>query len=110
VDYGPLIRQLQGALQGNRIVAGFVTSAGAASGQGVGFTASRAAAGDYTLTWDEEFESVPLVVAMCGNTSGSFGIKQYSGVSATTSDIRLETRDTTTGTRTDCSFFFIAIG
>jgi hypothetical protein len=63
-DLGVLVRQLQGALGGHRLVAGTVASDGSIAAAGTGnWTSSRTAAGVYVVAFQPDFKTAPLVDA-----------------------------------------------
>lgn len=77
MDYGVLIRQLQGALGGNRIVAGIVASDGTIVA-GKGFSVSKGATGLYNITFTHPFSGVPSVRATPGPVVGGITVKHNS--------------------------------
>lgn len=72
-----LIRQLQGALGGNRIIRGNVSSAGAVV-RGNGFTSAKTGTGLYTVTYTTAFASTPTVILGWGDTAGGGGAEIQS--------------------------------
>lgn len=97
------------SMEGLRIVRGVVSSAGVAS-LGSGFSSSRTAAGQYTVTWSPAFSATPAVVVMCGTATGSFVAKQKDASTASASQVLVTTFSSVTGTATDSDFYFIAAG
>lgn len=110
-DLAVLVRQLQGALAGRRLVIGHSTSAGAVD-LGEGVTVVRLAAGDWRLTFDPPFQRVAAVVAMQGQggVSGLAVMKQSFVESATTSTYRLAAYNTAGSAQIDTDFWFVAAG
>lgn len=103
---GPLIAQLQGALGGNRIIRGTVSSAGAVVA-GAGFTAARTGTGLYTVTFDTPFSAVPSVPVGAGATVAAYAVRA-SAVSTTA--VSVVSYLVTTGVLTDAEWHFIAAG
>lgn len=98
-----------GPAVGLRVVAGAVDSAGAGSGSG--FTASKTGTGDYAIAFTSGlFLSAPYVVAMTDGTSGPYAAKYKNSGAPSAGSVDIQTFDTTTGTFTDCGFYFVAIG
>lgn len=56
VDLGVLVRQLQGALGGRRVLSGGVTDVGAVN-YGAGFSVARTGTGVYAVTFDRPFKA-----------------------------------------------------
>jgi hypothetical protein len=101
-----LIRQLQGALGGNRIVRGTVSPAGAIV-VGEGFTSSKLATGTYQVVFDTAFSAPPSVVVSLGMTAGTVGIHIRDAVPITVSLFEVVTYSTGF---LDAEFNFIAVG
>ena len=109
---GALVRQLQGALQGNRTISGtvFGTSAPSISiTAGSGFTASRTSAGQYAIAFDTAFTSTPAVVIGMGSTSAAYWAKVSGAGVATTAGFTISITDSA-GVNHDGEAHFIAIG
>lgn len=102
-----LIRQLQGSL-GGRIVRGIVSSTGTVV-VGSGFTASRAAAGDFSVVFATPLATVPSVDVSAYTTAGNDLIATVVDADTTVNGFRISI-GSTTGTNTDAKFGFIAIG
>lgn len=64
-----LIRQLQGALGGNRVVRGIITSTGAIAA-GTGFSVNKTGTGVYVITFDPVFSDTPAVTPTAGQSGG----------------------------------------
>jgi hypothetical protein len=106
-----LIRQLQGALGGNRVVRGIVDgSSGTPSiSEGTGtFTITDNGVGDYTINFTQAFGDVPSVDVTAGSTAGDISGKIRDGVPVTASAARVFFRKA--GAAFDTEFHFIAIG
>lgn len=103
-----LIRQLQGALGGNRIVRGVINGTGtAAIMEGTGFTLTDNGVGDYTITFSPPFSDRPSVTVL-GTVNGLLH-REHNSSPADGTAIRIETF-TLAGANNDCVFHFIAIG
>lgn len=83
------MRQLQEQLGGNRVVAGVYDSVGPTVVQGTGFTVSRNAVGDVTVTFTSPFAAPPAVTATLAETAGANIVKEKDGVAATALAVRL---------------------
>lgn len=103
-----LIRQLQGALGGLRIIAGQVTSAGAVS-TGTGFSITKGATGIYSIVFTTAFSEVPRVVLTPITNADRAGAQLSTGTRSTT-QIDVFFFDTSAATNADVDFCFIAIG
>jgi hypothetical protein len=101
---GVLIRQLQGALGGNRIVAGGVTDAGAVN-YGPGFSATKTGTGLYTVTYDVPFSAQPSLGF--GSDQGTFLRIFYSSSDEASVDVVVQNA---AGAAVDAYFSFQAIG
>lgn len=102
-----LIRQLQGALGGNRIIRGTVSSAGAIV-VGSGFTVSRTGVGQYTVTFTTAFADHPTVTLGAGITVANYAVKLTTR-SATAIAVNTITIAAAPA-NVDAEFSFIAIG
>ena len=102
-----LIRQLQGALGGNRIVRGVVTESGGTYtlAEGDGFSISKVSTGVVTVTPTTAFSDVPAVLA----TSHDWACFTPEA-NLLASSFRISSFNTTTGAAVDAGFNFIAIG
>lgn len=104
-----LIDQLEELLNGNRIVRGIVSSAGAIE-EGTGFTVSHSGTGDYTITFSPAFSDVPSVVTGPGSDAAISASKIFAGTPVTASAARVITFVASTGAVANGQFHFIAIG
>ncbi len=104
-----LIRQLQGALSGNRVVRGTVSAAGTLA-NGEGWTCVKNATGDYTVTFTTPFASAPVVVPGVGESAGTLAAKLKNAVSPTASAFTVNTFNTATSALTDSIWTFVAVG
>jgi hypothetical protein len=105
---GSLIRQLQGALQGNVLVSGHVTSTG--TGISARDSRLRNGVGDYTLTFNPAFRTTARVFAMQGQGPAAVTtMKQSNAAAATASTFRLVAVNAA-GALADADFWFIATG
>lgn len=110
-----LIRQIQGALGGNRIVRGIVDAVDGspAIGAGTGFTVTDLGVGLYRINFDPAFSDLPSVVLGAHNdadASNRVAAKLSLTASVTASSATLFTYRTDTGALLDASFHFIAVG
>lgn len=103
-----LIHQLQGALAGNRIVRGTVSSAGAVQ-QGAGFTVVKNGTGDYTIKFTRPFSGTPTVTATQDQGGTATFMRVKNGTPITSSAVTLQALSIA-GALTDCSFGFTATG
>jgi hypothetical protein len=109
---GALIRQLQGALQGNRVVSGTIIGTATPSitiTAGSGFAAVRNGAGDYSVTFSKAFAATPAVVVGMGATGAVLWAKVSALGGATTAGFRVAII-TPGGVATDGEAHFTAIG
>lgn len=106
-----LIRQLQGALGGNRVLYGIVdvTAGGASVLEGTGFSVARNAAGDVSITYDTAFSDRPAVACTTIGTAAQ-NISEHSSSPTDGTGFRAHIYGTATGTASDVAFHFIAIG
>lgn len=112
---GPLIRQLQGALGGNRIVRGIVdaTSGTPAIVAGEGFTITDLGVGNYRINFTTAFGGVPSVALTAHKDSAAADrvvAKLHRPGTVSASVAELITYRTDTGALLDASFHFIAVG
>lgn len=91
-----------------RIVRGTVTSAGAV-GSGSGFTATKNATGDYTVTFTTAFAVAPVVEATAGATSAFYVVKLFGGSAPTVSSFRALCFSPSTFASVDGEFTFTAV-
>lgn len=103
-----LIRQLQGALGGNRLLRGTVSAAGAVIGDGTGWSVNKTGTGTYVVTFASNFRSIPSVVVGAGHTGGDYAAKV--SVAPTVSGFTVLTFVTSAGTAADGAWHFIAAG
>lgn len=85
-----------------RMVRGSVAADGSIV-RGTGFTVTKNGAGDYTVTFDPAFTSVPVV-----NANAVTWVAAVQEFSRTASSFRVITYVTTTGANTDQGFDFMA--
>lgn len=105
-----LIRQLQGALGGNRVVRGVFDSASgtAAVLEGEGWTVARVASpGEWLVTFDPPFSDVPAVVSSA--RSASFRLAQL-GAEATASTATIHCYNSSAAKADANSIHFVAVG
>lgn len=100
-----LIRQLQGALGGMRVIRGTVNFDGTII-EGTGFSATQNATGDYTVTFDTAFSDPPSVVV--SKVDPSTGGAELDG-NPTASSFDVATT-ASGGGAANRDFCFIAIG
>lgn len=106
---GVLVRQIQGALGGNRIVRGAVGSGGALA-VGEGWTSVKNSTGDYTVTFSTAFKGAPVVVVSAGQSAGTLYAKLKSGVDPTVTSFTVNTVNSGTSALADSIFTFVAVG
>lgn len=104
-----LIRQLQGALGGARVVQGRVLGTGVIETQTGGATVVRNGAGDYTITFDPPFSQIPSVQLTVGNIAAVVFAKESPFNSGSTSSFRAAMFNAS-GTLVDSQFQFTAVG
>jgi hypothetical protein len=97
------------ALEGLRIVAGYVNASGVIV-SGTGFTAGAPAGSVFTVTFDPVFSAAPVVVIGSGNVSAPVGAKIANGSTVTASSFQAVTFNTTTGAGSAAPWTFVAIG
>lgn len=109
--HGPLIRQLQGALEGNKVVRGTVDAQSGTPSitAGTGFSVTDNGVGDYTINFSPAFSDVPTVVAVVGRAAAAAFVRVHSSQAVTASAARFITF-TTAFAVADCEFHFIAVG
>jgi hypothetical protein len=86
------------------IIRGTVTAPGAVL-RGEGFTSANTGTGLYTVTFDEPFAALPIIVAGAGATGGAYAVK-VSNVAAGSADFI--TYITNTAANADREFHFAA--
>jgi hypothetical protein len=102
---GALVRQLQDALVGSKIVHGSVSSAGAIL-SGSGFTITKTGTGAYTITFTTAFASKPTVVPAVVSTGTGIRNQAEPVVGSAT----VLTYNSSTLAVLDAPFHFFAIG
>ena len=90
------------------IIRGEINAAGSIT-RGSGFTVAKPGTGDYTVTFDNAFESIPVVVVCAGATAGDIVAKLNSAAAPSTTSFRVDTFTTTTGASVDSIFDFIVV-
>jgi hypothetical protein len=109
-----LIRQLQGALGGNRVIRGVVdaTSGTPSILEGDGFTITDNGVGDYTINFTTAFGDVPAVTVTARRCAA--GVVAYAkldaGVAPTASAARVSIVRLDTLALNDGEFHFTAVG
>lgn len=100
-----LVRQLQGEAADLQVIAGLVDDTGSVD-YGAGFSSTRTATGMYTVTFDEGYEELPVVVA--GVFGGTGAAVRCTTI--TTADFDVETFIFSGGvaSNVDSAFAFIA--
>lgn len=101
-----LIRQLQGALGGRRIVTGIINTTSPTIVSGEGFSVNKNGTGDVTVTFDTPFSETPRVQVTVRNTSVLIG----QLVTAATSSAARVGINSTAASPTDSEFHFEATG
>jgi hypothetical protein len=103
-----LIRQLQGALGGDRLIRGTVELSGttATIARGAGFSMTRTGVGGYDVTFDEPFAEPPSVL-ISPEGAGAAGAKSLS---VTENGFTVGIFTTTSGANLDLSWSFLALG
>lgn len=109
-----LIRQLQGALDGMRVVRGIVdaTSGTPSISEGTGFTITDNGVGDYTINFTTAFSDVPavtLTARRCASNQDAYA-RLHVTTAPTASAARVTTIRLDTRAVDDAEFHFIAIG
>lgn len=102
-----LIRQLQGALGGNRIIRGTISTTSPSIVAGTGFSISKNGTADVSVTFDEPFSSRPAIDVDAVMTAGTVRFATKSSPSAT--GFRVIMRDGALS-GVEGEFDFIAIG
>jgi hypothetical protein len=104
MDYGVLIRQLQGALGGKRVLSGVVSNA--ASGSGDEWSMTRTATGTYAVTYAPAFSATAAatVTPVQGGTNCSHRITARSATGFTVYIFDLA------GNPLNSDFNFVAVG
>lgn len=103
-----LIRQLQGALGGDRRVRGTVSSSGSVT-RGSGWSVVRNGTGDYTVTFDTAFSDTPSVVVGAGATAAFYTAKLHASTPPSASGFRVAVFVTNTTAAADGEWCFIAL-
>lgn len=100
-----MVRQLQGALAGHRLVAGVASITGTVFAGTDGWSVSKTATGVYSVTFDPVFAGAPAMVVSAVATVARVartGTPTTSAVTVVTMDLA--------GTPADSAFAFVAVG
>jgi hypothetical protein len=108
-----LVRQLQAALGGNRVLAGTVVGTATPSitvTAGSGFTVVRNGVGDYSVTFDTPFAAAPAVSLGAGQNAVFYAVKISAAGPVSATGFRAFLWVTNTLAATDGEFHFVAVG
>lgn len=105
---GEEIKALHRGLRGVHSIAAVINANGTVNRGDDNFTVTKNGTGDYTIVFDDAFDTIPLVQLSIDATAANLGVRLDSTTAVSTGGFRVRVFTTTSGAATDGPFTFMA--